>query len=206
MTLEFLTPVPDAVAASPIEPWLRAAGARFEVRHGWRVAMSVADPAAEDAACRSGAGIADRSALSKLELEGLPERCPEEARVWRSSPDRALAICEPRATPRVRALLERECDLVDLTAAYASFELRGPASRAVLERLTAIDVRADSLPPGGVRAGLVARVPATLVCLDWHAFLVLVGSPEAVDAWEIALDEGAPLGLRAVGEEARARA
>ena len=71
MTLEFLTPVPDAVAASPIEPWLRAAGARFEVRHGWRVAMSVGDPAAEDDACRSGAGIADRSAYDVSTLARL---------------------------------------------------------------------------------------------------------------------------------------
>jgi glycine cleavage system aminomethyltransferase T len=218
--LEFLTPSPDVSAASPIEPWLRAAGARFEAREGWRVAVSVGDPTSEQAACRSGVGIADRSALGKLELQGRPERLAallesaqlEEALHWRSSPDRALAVCEPGAAPRLRALLGNACEqsgdcgLVDLTAAYAAFELRGPLTRSLLERLSAIDVRPDSLPPGGVRAGMVARVPATLVCLEWQAFLVLVGAPEAPDAWEIALDEGEPLGLRAVGEEARARA
>jgi sarcosine oxidase, subunit alpha len=233
VTLEFLTPSPDVSAASPIEPWLRAAGARFEARDGWRVAVSVGDPASEEAACRSGAGIADRSALAKLELQGRPERltallegvvqggappvgqsarAEEEALLWRSSADRALAVCEPAAAPRLRALLGTACEqsgdsgLVDLTAAYAAFELRGPLARSVLERLSAIDVRPDSLPPGGVRAGMVARVPATLVCLKWQAFLVLVGAPEAPDAWEIAIDEGEPLGLRAIGEEARARA
>jgi sarcosine oxidase, subunit alpha len=232
VTLEFLTPSPDVTAASPIEPWLRAAGARFEARDGWRVAVSVGDPASEEAACRSGVGIADRSALGKLELQGRPERLTallegvvqggappagqstrtEEALLWPSSADRALAICEPHAAPRLRALLGTACEqlgdsgLVDLTAAYAAFELRGPLARSVLERLSAIDVRPDSLPPGGVRAGMVARVPATLVCLEWQTFLVLVGAPEAPDAWEIALDEGEPLGLRAVGEEARARA
>jgi sarcosine oxidase subunit alpha len=222
MTLEFLSPVVDRapVAASPLDPWLEAAGARFEERDGWRVAMDLGAPREETDACRDGVGIADRSAMGKLELSGRPNALTaildgllvEDAVLWRSSPDRALAVCEPGATSSVRTRLQEACDaspgcgLVDLTAGLAAFELRGPLARAVLERLTAIDVRPQSLAPGGVRPGQVARVPAALFRLEPQAFLILVGAPEAPDAWEIALDAGAPLGLRPVGEEARARA
>jgi heterotetrameric sarcosine oxidase gamma subunit len=235
MSLEFLSPHPDGEpapgapeAASPVEPWLSEAGARFEHRHGWRVAVDFGAPAEELEACRRGVGIGDRSALGKFELQGRPrilesvlegvlaEGPPgagetarlDDALLWASSPDRALAICEPAATPRIRELLEGaaaspRCGLVEVTAGFAAFELRGPRSGELLERLTAIDVRPDALPPGGVRAGAVAEVPAVLLRPEPGAFLVVVSAPEAPDAWEIALDVGAPLGLRPVGEAAR---
>jgi heterotetrameric sarcosine oxidase gamma subunit len=227
VTLDFLSPVPGPTAASPLEPWLRAAGASFETRHGWRVAAALGSPDEEAEACRSGVGIADRSGMGKLELQARPDTLAaelermlagggpsrgetarlEDGLIWRSSPDRALAVCEPGATERLRARLDGAgCGLVDLTAGYAAFELRGPVARDLLERLTAIDVRPAALPPGAVRPGVVARVAATLVCLAPEAFLILVSTPEARDAWDIVLDAGAPLGLRAVGEEARARA
>lgn len=216
MTPEFLSPVADPAAASPLEPWLLEAGARFEERDGWRVAVDFGSPAEELEACRGAVGIADRSAMGKLELQARPDALAaalgrllplDGALVWHFSPDRALAVCEPAATPGLRARLDAaDAGMVDLTAGLAAFELRGPAARALLERLTALDVRAGSLRPGAVRPGRVAHVPATLACLAPDAFLVLVGSPEAPDAWEIVLDAGAPLGLRPVGEEARSRA
>jgi heterotetrameric sarcosine oxidase gamma subunit len=232
VTLEFLSPIPDDAgatppAASPLEAKLRDAGARFEERDGWRVAADFGSQAGEAEACRAGVGIADRSAMGKLELQGRPaavdaavERVVAEgepragqvaaldgALLWRSSADRALAVCEPAGTPRVRALLDEArdgCALVELTAGLATLELRGPRARELLERLTAIDVRLSGLPVGGVRAGSVARVPAVLLRPEPEAFLVLVASPEAPDALEIALDAGAPIGVRPVGEEARA--
>jgi heterotetrameric sarcosine oxidase gamma subunit len=240
MTLEFLSPVPGEepeprapAAASPLEPSLSVAGATFEARDGWRVPIDFGSPAEEAEACQSGVGIAERSAIGKLEVQGAPAAIaslldrlfaagPEDAPapgsaaplddglLWRSSPDRVLAICEPAATPRLRARLRGACEaspgcgLVELTAGLAAIELRGPKAPELLERLTAIDVRDRRLPVGGVRGGAVAEVPATLLRIADEAFLVLVAAPEAPDAWEIALDAGAPLGLRPVGERARA--
>ena len=236
MTLEFLSPRCDGeatggapLAASPLEPWLTQAGARFEARHCWRMPMDFGAPAEEAEACRGGVGISDRSAIGKFELQGPPPALEasveallsgptpgagwtarlEGALLWRSSPDRALAVCEPVATQRLRALLKdayaesRSCGVVELTAGLAAIELRGPRARELLERLTAIDVRERSLPPQAVRAGRLAEVPATLLCTEPQAFLVLAGAPEAPDAWEIMLDVGGPLGLRPVGEDAR---
>ena len=236
MTLGFLSPVPDRpvpdppLASSPLEPWLREAGAQFAERDGWRVAVAFGAPADEIEALTGGVGVLDRSCQGTLELQGTPEALGsllsgvvpggppgagettvlDGALLWLSSPDRALLLCEPAEILTLRGLLESvcgvspHCGLVELTAGFAGIELRGPRARALLERLTAIDVRAASLPVGGVRAGAVAEVPATLLRSEEDSFLVLVGAQEAPDAWEITLDAGAPLGARPVGADALA--
>jgi heterotetrameric sarcosine oxidase gamma subunit len=212
MTLEFLSPA--AGASSPLEPFAAAAGARFEERDGWRVAADYGDPEAEAAARREGVTVSDRSPLGKLELQGAPdavtaaiEGTRDAVFVWRSSPDRAVVVCEPGDRA---ALLERfeapGVTLVDQTAGLAAIELAGPGARDLLERLTALDLRPTAFPTGTVLAGVVARVPAALGRTGEDEYLVLVASPQAPDAWEMTIDVGASLGLRPAGEEARARA
>ena len=227
----FLSPIGtggSVAAASPLEPSLERAGARFEERDGWRVATSFRAAPDELETIRVDAGIADRSAMGKLELQGTPDALgsllasvvpggpprPGEtadldgALLWHSSPDRALALCGTAETGSLMELLESvcsespHCGVVDLTAGLAAIEVRGPRARDVLERVTAIDLRAGSLGIGGVRAGSVAEVPATLVRLTEDGFLILVGAQEAPDAWEIVVDAGAPLRARPVGVDA----
>jgi heterotetrameric sarcosine oxidase gamma subunit len=234
MTLRFLSPVAErggALASSPLEPWLREAGARFEERDGWLVATSFRVAPDELETIRRAAGIADRSAMGKFELQGTPDALgsllasvvpggppgPGEtadldgALIWLSSPDRALALCETAETSALMGLLESvcgespHCGVVEVTAGLAAIELRGPRARELLERLTAIDVRPSALGVGGVRAGAVAEVAATLLRTGPESYLVLVGSQEAPDAWEIVLDAGAPLGARPVGADALAQ-
>ena len=70
MSLAFLSGESDgAVARSPMERQARAAGARFEVRGGWNVA--VAYDGERDALERA-VGWADASHLAKLEVGGDP--------------------------------------------------------------------------------------------------------------------------------------
>src|SRR3954465_5826329 len=75
MSFEFLAPdtaVSDErfapIARSPMERAARAAGARFEARDGWNVAVGYASLEQEREACRRAAGWADVSHLGKLEL------------------------------------------------------------------------------------------------------------------------------------------
>src|SRR4051812_35630484 len=75
MSFEFLAPdaaVADdrfaPIARSPMERAARAAGARFEARDGWNVAVGYASLEQEREACRRAAGWADVSHLGKLEL------------------------------------------------------------------------------------------------------------------------------------------
>jgi aminomethyltransferase len=212
MTLEFLSPA--AGAASPLAPLAAAAGARFAERDGWRIATDYGDPEAEAAARREGVTVCDRSALGKLELQGAPDAVShaldgagEAMLVYRSSPDRAVVVCEPGDRA---ALLDRlQADgllLVDQTAGLAAIELAGPRARDLLERLTSIDLRPAAFGTGDARAGVVARVPAALARTGEDEYLVLVAAPQAPDAWQMVSDVGAPLGLRPAGEEARARA
>src|SRR3954452_5283623 len=75
MSFEFLAPdaaVSDErfapIARSPMERAARAAGARFEARDGWNVAVGYASLEQEREACRRAAGWADVSPLGRREL------------------------------------------------------------------------------------------------------------------------------------------
>src|SRR3954447_17956597 len=75
MSFEFLAPdtaVSDErfapVARSPMERAASAAGARFETRDGWNVAVGYASLEQEREACGQAAGWAAVSHLGKLEL------------------------------------------------------------------------------------------------------------------------------------------
>jgi sarcosine oxidase subunit gamma len=219
MSLEFLSPDlaldggPRPVARSPIEPCLRAAGAHFEVRDGWSVATRVGSPEADLEACRAGAGVGDRSALGKLELQGtlplelvLGTATPAEDAWWCPlTPERALLLSPPHATGGWRRRLERELldgQVVDVTTAFAALTVIGPAAREVLARLTALDLRPQRLPEGGLKPGSVARVPGMVLRERGDRFLILFGAAHAEYLWTVVADAGAT----PVGEEALARA
>ena len=133
MSFEFLAP--DAIepgdgfaplARSPMERRARAAGARFEVRDGWNVAVGYGGAEAEREALAARAGFADVSHLGKLELQAGPEdlaaivaRCAEGAELELGSATRVagawwcpvtrekvLVVCEPAALSGLRASLE----------------------------------------------------------------------------------------------------
>ena len=95
-----------------------AAGARFEVRDGWNVAVGYASAEREREACRETAGWADASHLGKLELHATSRRRPRvdrrrggrrrDARALTATraadawwlpltAGRALVVCEPAA-------------------------------------------------------------------------------------------------------------
>jgi heterotetrameric sarcosine oxidase gamma subunit len=234
MTLEFLSPSGTGggvAAASPLEPLLLEAGARIDERDGWRVATSFRVAHDELETIRVAAGIADRSEMGKVELQGTPDAVgsllasvvpggppgPGETAdldgglIWLPSPDRALALCEASETAGLLGLLQSvcadspHCGVVDVTAGFAAIALRGPRARDLLERLTAIDVRPSALPVGGVRAGAVAEVAAMLLRIHDTGYLVLVSAQEAADAWEIVMDAGSPLGAGPVGADALAQ-
>lgn len=238
MTLEFLSPHSARsengrrpVARSPIERCLRAAGARFEVRDGWSVATSFGSPDAEWDACRTRAGVADRSALGKLEIQApadvLPASVAEVAQgaelrlgeaasaadAWWCpvTAERALVLT---ATERTRGLHERlraeakarGANVVDVTTTLGALAVLGPRARDLLARLTALDLRPHSMPEGGFRPGSVARTPAMVLRERGDCFLVLFGAAYGEYVWAAVTDAGEPLGAALVGEEALARA
>src|SRR3954470_366175 len=133
MSFEFLAPdaaVADdrfaPIARSPMERSARAAGARFEARDGWNVAVGYASLEQDREACRQAAGWADVSHLGKLELHASAAddlaaivaqvadgaglqlgTATRAADAWwlPLTAERAVVVCEPAALPGLRERL-----------------------------------------------------------------------------------------------------
>jgi sarcosine oxidase gamma subunit len=216
--LEFLTPESDtAVARTPMEGAARAAGARFEQRDGWNIAVSFGGNRVEHV------GFADRSQLVKLELHGEPELlarvvaaasggaelapglavCAAGAWWCPVTPARVLVLGEPTAGRDLRTAVEDPgVTVVEQTCGLAAMSLIGPAARELLARFCAIDVRPGVTPVGGFRPGSVARTPGYLLVEDAQRLLVLVGWALGEYLYEVVSDAAGSLGGGPVGADA----
>jgi glycine cleavage system aminomethyltransferase T len=179
----FLSVAPDVIARSPMERAARAAGARFEVRGGWNLAVQY--PEAE------GAGVtwADASHLGKLELHGshgLPlgtARREGDAWVCPLTQARALVIGDVGGRTGV-----------DVTSGYAALRIQGPLSRELFGRFCALDLRPNVTPPGAFRPGSVARTPGMVLCEAENTYLALFGAAVGEYVWTVVEDAGRHLG------------
>jgi heterotetrameric sarcosine oxidase gamma subunit len=220
------------VAHSPMEAQARDAGARFELRDGWNVAVDYGDAAGERAAIETAGAWTDVSQLGKIELQAPAS---ELARVIASAgggesggefglarrvggawwcpltPQRALAICPASATPALRARLEDAASaaegfvsVIEVTTLYAALTLSGPAVREIFARFCALDLRSVSTPVHGLRPGSVARTPGLVLRETEDRFLVLFGWALGEYMWTVVADAGERLGARPAGADALA--
>jgi hypothetical protein len=190
VTLEFLSPAAEGVVArSPMERQARKAGARFEVRDGWNVAVSFPGESSERV------GFADCSHIRKYELLGdLP---PLEL-------GRATVEGDSTWLPmtRERALVlggEPPAGALDVTTAFGALRLSGPLARETFARFTAIDLRPQVTGPGDWRPGSVARTPGGILCEADDRYLMLFGSAFGQYMWTVVEDAARHLGGGPVG-------
>jgi glycine cleavage system aminomethyltransferase T len=135
VSLAFLSASPGALSRSPMERQARAAGASFDQRDGWNVAVRFDGLEAERARARTTVGFADMSHLGKVELQapadaleaiagvelelgvatrggesggGPPGADVSGAGLWWCpyTRTRALALCEPASRPDLREGLQ----------------------------------------------------------------------------------------------------
>ena len=214
-SLEFLSPAGAAghvVARSPMERAAQAAGARFEVRDGWNVAVGYGRevPAgtvgwADVSHGRKHELLGPREALERLAGEHADGGRLELGSALRArgawwcpvTPERVLVLgdAEPGEAPGVHA--------ADMTTAYAALTLVGPLAREAFARFCALDLRDASCSVGAFRPGSVARTPGFVLRESGERFLVLVGWALGAYLWEQVADAaghlgGAPLGLDAL--------
>jgi heterotetrameric sarcosine oxidase gamma subunit len=226
MSLDFLTvDAPGALARSPMERQARNAGARFEVRDGWNVAVEY--PGAPD----GDVGWADVSHLSKLELQGTPEAIDaalsphsginfaptalafgtalrrDDAWWCRLTPSRALVIgARPEADPvAADGAAANGVDHIDVTSSFAALTLAGPLARETLARFCALDLRAAVTPIGALRPGSIGRQPGILIREAQERYLILFGWAIGEYMWSVVADAaghlgGAPIGIDALAE------
>ena len=206
-----------------------ALGATMADHAGWQVAARFRSPDEEARQVQDGVGLADASWLGKLEVQGrgLDPAGWEiaGATIWPLADGDVLVTCEPPDTPAVlQALQDRAVSLslgerpgegsntapsslyvTNVTSVYAALVLAGPRSRAVLQRLTALDVSDTALPDlACTRTGL-AHVHATILRQDLGpvpAYWLLVGWEYGAYVWDAVLHAGESFGIVPIGLEA----
>jgi glycine cleavage system aminomethyltransferase T len=199
VSLAFLSPEAaedTAVARSPMEGKAKAAGARFEVRDGWNVAVEYPG---EDRV-RDTVAWTDVSHLRKLELQGddVPGELGEAKRegdawICQLTGTRALLLGGDHAAP---------ADAVDVTTCFAALTIFGPQAREVIARFCALDLRPQVAPPGSFRPGSIARQPGMILVKDTDHYVLLFGWAVGEYVWAVVEDaarslDGGPVGLGA---------
>jgi glycine cleavage system aminomethyltransferase T len=221
-------PVPSRPGS--LEAIVQRAGGVRATRDGHVVVTSYGCPAGELAACVTGVGLADRSELTKVLVDGPPaavreltsrltdaELAPGGAvragGAWwcAAGAERAIVLCEPEYGARLRAALVRErprqpsITVTDHTGDWATLAVVGRRVRDLLAALGVYgpsgDPRAVS-PVRGHRCGAVAAV--WLLQSDDTAWAVLPRA-DAPALWRTLERAGRPLALCAVGQEAISR-
>jgi glycine cleavage system aminomethyltransferase T len=214
------TPAGGPAAVSPMARDAAAAGARFEMRDGWEVAVAYADAAVEERACRETVGFADVSHLGVLELqgdlsslEGVALQCGTAVRhddAWwcAATRTRAFVICAPAATARLREALTESFagHVLDVTAGYGGLAIVGPLARETFARFCALDLRPSVTPVHAFRPGSVARTPGYVLREGPERYLALFGAAVGSYLWEVVADAATNLGGRPVGVDALAEA
>jgi heterotetrameric sarcosine oxidase gamma subunit len=236
MSLAFLSPSPGALSRSPMERQAAAAGASFEERDGWNVAVRFDGLDAERKRATEAVAFADLSHLGKVELQAPAGALEAIAGVelelgvatsaggtwWCPyTPTRALALCAPAALPALRERLREAAaghegltSVVDVTTVFAALAIEGPQAREVFARFTAIDLRDQSTPVRGFRPGSVGRTPGAILREGEQRWLMLFGAALGQYMWTVVADAAEGLGggpvaadaLTAIAEEAAPRA
>jgi heterotetrameric sarcosine oxidase gamma subunit len=213
--LAFLSPGPGAIAKSPMEPGAAAAGAAFEERDGWKVAVSFPGESF------SAAGFADLSHLGKIEVQGdvaavsghqleLGTALRREGAWWCPySPTRAVVLCAAADTVALRDRLTAAVadanglsSVIDITAAQGAMAILGPLAREVFARFTAIDLRPQVTPVHAWRPGSVARTGGAILCEAPDRYLMLFGAAFGQYFWTTVADAAEHLGGGPVGVDA----
>ena len=186
MSFEFFSASADVVARSPMERQARAAGARFEVRDGWSVAVAYRG---EAEALRTVA-FADASHLRKYEFQGdLP------ALEFGGATVDGESTWLPMTTTRALILGgEPPAGALEVTTGFGALRLAGPLARETFARFTAIDLRPQLTKPGDWRPGSVARTPGGILCEAEDRYLMLFGSAFGQYMWTVVDDAARHLG------------
>jgi heterotetrameric sarcosine oxidase gamma subunit len=226
--LSFLSPGVNeggALARAPGERLARAAGATFERRDGWNVAVDFPHLDAAERWLTHTVAFADRSHVGKLELHGAPSdlgallceaadgeqvlagsaRRVSEGWLCPITRSRALVLfdsaCDAPASSIAVEALARRIAVLDVTCGLAALALAGPACRELVARFCAIDLRPSVVPVGGFRPGSIARTAGYVLREREDSLLLFVGWALGEYLWEVVADAAKRLGGGPVGAD-----
>jgi hypothetical protein len=216
--------------ASALEPVIRQAGGVLVIRDDRAVVAHYGSAAGELAACVSAVGLADRSDLAILGLDGpapqlrhLSQRlagtelapggaAPSAGAWWCAvSPERMLVLGDARSGDRLHAVLRARVarrsavTLSDRSSELAALAVVGRRACTVLAELGVYGPSGNprDVPPLTAHTGTGAEVLWLLESDD--KALALMPAADAPAVWHAIERAGRPHGLCAVGQEALAR-
>ena len=191
------------IARGPLVEWHRRNGATLETRDGWLIASRY--PAAPQ---RGRTVLVDFAHRLTWELTGpgvgatLKALCGAEPAIRQVHLGGDWQACRLTAG---RAILFGDPELplagaLDVTGGWTSLALVGPDAEAILNKVTAVDVRERTLPVGGCCQGPIFGVN-TLLTRFADRFELHICGDSAEFLWEVLLDAGAEFGVAPAGCE-----
>jgi glycine cleavage system aminomethyltransferase T len=216
--------------ASALGAVVRQAGGVLVPHGGHAVVANYGSAAGELAACVSAVGLADRSELAKVTLEGPPEQLRHLSQrltgtelapggavlsggAWwcAEGPERVLVLCEAGQSERLRAVLHARVarrsavSLTDRSADLAALAVVGRRASALLAELGVYGASRNPrhVPPLTAHTGAGAEVLWLLESDD--KALAVMAAAKAPTVWHTIERAGQRFGLCAVGQEALAR-
>jgi glycine cleavage system aminomethyltransferase T len=211
------------VARGPLVEVHHAAGATLEIVNGWEVAVRYPGETPNTASGGSNA-IVDLSHWVAYEVNGPDVDATlrsivgedvtlrrivvkKELSAYRLTKRRAVVfefgstattVFDPEAQTRRGG--GRYENVVDVTGGWASIVLYGPDSLNILNKVTAVDLREETLPMHACCQGPIFGVNTLFGRFD-HGFELHVCPDSMEFLWEVLLDAGAEFGLKPAGIE-----
>lgn len=190
------------LARGPLIDRHRAANARFEMRDGWQVAIwyprepepgrnALVDLSHWPTFELNGPGV--DAGLQSLGVGDVPLRRIErtgKGTIYRLTPSRAILFGGFSPPPGA----------LDVTGGWATLALCGPDCEALLNKVTALDLRLETLPVGGCCQGPIFGVN-TLFGRFENRFELHVCSDSAQFFWDVLMDAGREFDLEAAGAD-----
>ena len=168
-----------------MERQARAAGARFEVRDGWNVAVSYPGESLD--------AVGVRGCLAHAQVRVARASCPRSSSAAR--PSTASSTWLPMTTTRALILGGgAPAGAIEVTTGFGALRLAGPLARETFARFTAIDLRPHVTKPGDWRPGSVARTGGGILCEAEDRYLMLFGSALGQYVWTVVADAAGHLG------------
>ena len=216
---------------SPFHHKQASVGAQFIVdAYGWARAEQYADPPSETLAIERGIGVVDLSHLAKLLLNGPGLRQLTSGRyalaasdlngvvlgrgrglydgTWCAmfSPEEGMLFCGEVVKEKIlKELAEGKTGhftVVDVSSVFAGCCLLGPTGRALLRRLTELNVNSEKFPNLSVTHTPIRHVPAILLRIDVGqtlAYQLYFERAYAEFIWDVVFASGKSLGVAPVG-------
>jgi glycine cleavage system aminomethyltransferase T len=214
-------------AGHELDVVVNRAGAVFCDRSGRSVALNYGSAAGELAACVTRAGLADRSELLKLSLEG-PQQMLEQvvlhltgaalapggamftgAAWWcAASPERVLVLSEPASGDRLHSRIRRlvtwhpSLQIRDLSVQWNAIAIVGRRAGEVLAGLGVYGEAGDPRSVCPVTSSRIGDVDVTWLLQSDHRALALMGHRDAPAVWHALHSAGERFSICAVGHEA----